>query len=192
MDQHNERPAIWEEVQTEMANLTVRKEKRTVTEWIAAVVNRVVSKHNIAGGSDDAVMWTEAMVLETWLTMSVQSERKLEAAGRKMAMMIASLVPNDDDSPPAEWEVVPAGVTVAMLLQEGNQGNGTIVTREAVELAKAGMTAGQPYSDNGKDEAGVFERIWLQEVDGKLAIMAWMKPHGESIPEGAPPGVALM
>lgn len=195
---HNERPAIWEAIQNERAALATRGETRNALDWVKAVTNRVLAKHNITGGSDGGIQWTDAMVMETWLVMELQENKKLEAASKKMAAMLSAMMPDNEDDPPEPGETPPDGAMEAMLLQEGPQApdGTTVITREAVEMARAGISPGMSYSDAGTEVSGIFIRVWTAEVDGKLAIMVWMQPNppaeAAAAPQGAPPGSLIM
>lgn len=184
-----QRPAIWQAINEEGANLASRKEKRSTSDWIAAVTERVLAKHNVIGReAEGTAPWTPEMVLETWLTMSLQENRRLEAAVIHLHTELKQYMAAEEDNPPEPGEVPPEGTMVACLLRESQE-----LTRGAIMSARASMSVGDSYVDKTAGQpdkpAGTVTRIWLMEDEGLLGIYAWLTPNPPEAPAGAPPGV---
>lgn len=125
------------------------------------------------------LVWSTEMVMNVWLVMSLQDTAKWKSVAGKLALELRAerdgegpAIDEPPDGPPAE------GTQVAILLQEGLRLDGVEVTRDNVMTTAEGIRPGQAYGDPETQKAtGVITRRWVQEVDGKLQLHAWMTPN---------------
>jgi hypothetical protein len=83
---------VWEAICEQRAALRTRgTEKRTVTQWIDAVVARILGFQTIAGDTS----WTREEIVEVWLCMSLQGEAEARGAEQhwmKVASQLADIL----------------------------------------------------------------------------------------------------
>lgn len=93
---------IWQSICEQRAALRTRgAEKRTVEQWIDAVVSRILGIQTMSGDTT----WTRPDIVEVWLCMSLQGEAQARTAeqhwmnvSNQLASMLKPYLPKEDQT----------------------------------------------------------------------------------------------